>query len=580
MITLSPCPKVYALDQDKAVTPEETLRTVKARLAGLDLDIAAEIRRIDVGRLGIPVFISRCGQDAKAVMPTRKQMGKGATPAQAEASALMELMERYGFFTFWRDRPEMVRLSWEEAEHRYGEALISVEEVARACGSRLSPDFSADTARALLGLRSWMFCPSLRIYDEKIVYVPLDLFRQLGEFNGSSAGNTEAESILQGACELVERHVCAVVDRDRPALPTIDPASAADPVLRELIDKFERAGVQVLLKDFTLGLSVPTVGVLAYDPATFPERSEIVFTAGTAISPTKAAVRALTEIAQLGGDFCTSACYEASGLPKFSEPREADFLREGPTVALDTLPDPEGDDILEELRGRAKALHAQGFNLYSVSTTNPDTQVPTHYNFVPGFAFREREKNASLGLFIGRMIAEEADPDEAERAYTRMDSLVPGAHWLQFFRGLTAMRREDHAEARRFFALAEPLQPEEESRALTAFYRAYTHTLDGDWEAARPGLTLAVELCPDMKEYHNLLGVCLFKLKRFEEAGERFAYILAHLDKGSAVDVQNLGLCRKFMGDTEAARHYLTAALELDPGLEAARTHLAELERQ
>ena len=59
MITLAPCPKVYALDQDKAVTPEETLRIVKARLDGLDLDIAAEIRRIDVGRLGIPVFISR-----------------------------------------------------------------------------------------------------------------------------------------------------------------------------------------------------------------------------------------------------------------------------------------------------------------------------------------------------------------------------------------------------------------------------------------------------------------------------------------------------------------------------------------
>ncbi len=578
MITLAPCPKVYALDQDKAVTPEETLRIVKARLDGLDLDIAAEIRRIDVGRLGIPVFISRCGQDAKAVMPTRKQMGKGATPAQAEASALMELMERYGFFTFWRDRPDMVRLSWEEAERRYGDALISVEEVARACGSILSADFSADTARALLGLRSWLFCPSLRIHDEKVVYVPLDLFRQLGEFNGSSAGNTEAESILQGACELVERHVCAVVDRDRPALPTIDPASAADPVLRELLDKFARAGVQVLLKDFTLGLPVPTVAVLAYDPATFPERSEIVFTAGTAISPTKAAVRALTEIAQLGGDFCTSACYEASGLPKFTEPGEADFLREGPTVALDTLPDPEGDDILEELRGLAKDLRTHGFNLYSVSTTNTGTRVPTHYNFVPGFAFREREKNASLGLFIGRMIAEEADSIEAERAYALMDALVPGAHWLPFFRGMTAMRGENHAEARRFFAQAEPLQPEDESRALTAFYGAYTHTLEGDWESARPGLTLAVELCPDMKEYHNLLGVCLFKLKQFEKAGERFAYILAHLDKGSAVDVQNLGLCRKFMGDTEVARHYLTAALGLDPGLEAARTHLAELE--
>ena len=506
-------------------------------------------------------------------MPTRKQMGKGASPEQAEASALMELMERYGFFTFWRDRPHMECLTWAEAEARFGASLISVQELVKACGGKLSDD----AARALLGLRPWLFYPALRIHDESIVQVPLDLFRQLGEFNGSSAGNTDVESILQGACELVERHVCALIDLERPALPTIDPNSAKDPVLRELLEKFQRAGVRVLLKDFSLDTPVPTVGVLAYDPATFPDSSEIVFTAGTAASPTKAAVRALTEIAQLGGDFCTSACYEASGLPKFASLEEAAFLFEGPKAALDSLPDLEADDILTELRSLAAALHAQGFDLYSVATTNPQTQVPTHYNFVPGFAFREREKNASLGLFIGRMISEEVDPLEAERAYALMETIMPDAHRLPFFRGMTAMRAGDAATARRFFAQAEPLQPEADTKALAAFYGAYTHTLEGEWEQARPGLTKAVELCPEMKEYHNLLGVCLFKLGLHQDAGECFAYILANLDKGSAVDVQNLGLCRKFMGDADEARRLLTAALELDPSLEAARKHLCEL---
>ena len=31
---------------------------------------------------------------------TQKQMGKGGSPAQAEASALMELVERFSFFSF------------------------------------------------------------------------------------------------------------------------------------------------------------------------------------------------------------------------------------------------------------------------------------------------------------------------------------------------------------------------------------------------------------------------------------------------------------------------------------------------
>ena len=114
MITLSPCPKTYSLDQDKALDPEETLARVRKRLQGLPLSLLAETRRIDNGRLGIPVFLSVCGADARGVMPTRKQMGKGVCPAQAEASALMELMERYAFFTFWERLPGAARMTWSE----------------------------------------------------------------------------------------------------------------------------------------------------------------------------------------------------------------------------------------------------------------------------------------------------------------------------------------------------------------------------------------------------------------------------------------------------------------------------------
>ena len=115
-ISLTPCPKGYSLDQDKAFAPEETLAKVKSRLASLPFSILAETRRIDNDRLGIPVYLSVCGAEAKRHMPTRKQMGKGASPAQAEASALMELMERYGFFTFWENLPGARQASWSEAE--------------------------------------------------------------------------------------------------------------------------------------------------------------------------------------------------------------------------------------------------------------------------------------------------------------------------------------------------------------------------------------------------------------------------------------------------------------------------------
>ena len=582
IIELTPCPKAYAHDQDKAAHPESTLERVRARLASLSLSILAETRRIDNGRLGIPVFLSVCGGDAKAIMPTRKQMGKGASVVQAEASALMELMERYGFFSYWGrlySNAETAFCTWDEAEARFGDAIIPLHEVVAACHDRICEG----AARKIMNLRRWLFVPATRIYGHsgkpELCHVPLDLFRQLGEFNGSSAGNTDVESLFQGGCELVERHVCCLVDREQPKLPTIDlaNAAAADPVLADLLKKFRENGVTVLLKDFSLGLPVPTVGAIAWDPASFPETSEIVFAAGTASSPAKAAVRALTEVAQLAGDFNSSACYEASGLTKYAALEETAWLQAGPLVSLNTLPCVDNPDILEELRALASGLKRLGFPLYAVATTNPDTQVPSHYSFAPGLAFRERDANASLGLFAGRMICEQAEAAEAAKALVVLESIYPGAHFIPFFRGMLALREGDAEAARQWFSLAEEKQPDADSQGLAAFYHAYTHTLAGEWESALPGLDRAARLSPDMKEYRNLHGVCLFKLGRYQEAAVEFAYILNRLDKGSVMDIQNLGLCHAYLGNSAEARHYLEAALAIDPGLEAAQKHLKKL---
>ena len=137
MIQLRPCPKSYTADQDKATTPAETVRRVRERLASLDTTILSQTRRVDVGRLGIPVFLSMCGDDAKSVMPTRKQMGKGASLEQAEASALMELAERYSFFSFWRDEARFLPATWTEAQAEYGDALVPLSVILQSVGEGL-----------------------------------------------------------------------------------------------------------------------------------------------------------------------------------------------------------------------------------------------------------------------------------------------------------------------------------------------------------------------------------------------------------------------------------------------------------
>ncbi|MDY7002135.1 MAG: YcaO-like family protein, partial [Thermodesulfobacteriota bacterium] len=240
MMELKDCLKTYTKDQDKALTPSETVSRAKAELLGQGRNILAETRRVDTGRLGIPVFMCVCGQEAREIMPGRKQMGKGATVEQAEASALMELVERYSFFSFWNNEANFIRASWSEAEALFPGKLMPVAEIIHSVGEKIS---EKDATR-ILNLVRWRFAPVANISAGTEVHVPLDWFKKLNEFNGSSAGNTPEESILQGACELVERHMCAIIAKEKPALPSIDPKSASDPVLADLLECYARNNIQ------------------------------------------------------------------------------------------------------------------------------------------------------------------------------------------------------------------------------------------------------------------------------------------------------------------------------------------------
>lgn len=582
-IQLAPCPKGYTRDLDKTVSPAQTIARVQERLKALNLDILADTHRIDTGRLGIPVYLSVCGADARRIMPTRKQMGKGSSLEQAQASALMELMERYAFFHFWQEHPQLIRANWSEAEQRFGADLLPLEAILRSVNDSLD----LASARRIMDLTPWLFYPATHLRSGRTTWLPLDWFKLLSEFNGTSAGNTTEESLLQGVSELIERHVCCRVDQERCVTPTIDvtiassatsgiaAATITDPALKELVTAFEREGIQLILKDFSLGMPLPTVAAIAWDPATFPESSEIVFTAGTASSPAKAAVRAITEVAQLAGDFCSHACYEASGLPKFTELSQVAWLLEGPRVPLDSLPNVEACDIRDELLATLDQLLP--IEVYSVATTHPLLNIPTHYSIAPGLAFRERDRNQSLGLFVGRKLTEEASLDAAAAGLRVLEECSPGAHYLPFFQGMLAMRAEQFDKAQELFTSALPLQPDGDSRALAAFYAGYVDTLQGRWREAVPTLQMAAELCPEMKEYGNLLGVAHFKTEDYAAAAEAFTAVLK-VDKGSVMDLANLGLCHKRLGKTSDAVHCLTAALELDPSLDFARTHLQELQ--
>jgi len=565
--------KGYTLDQDKMMSPEDTVRRFRERLQTVDLDILKETVRIDNGRLGIPVYFSVCGKDAEAVIGTRKQMGKGGTPAQSEASAVMELAERFSFFSFFNNPANVMVAEYRQIEDQ----AIPFEMIAQSVHDT-SGDL--DAAREVFIRMPLRWTWGYNLSRQEPVLVPLDWFFAINEFNGTSAGNGLEEAILQGLCEVVERHVSSIVSRGRLKTPTIDLASVEDPLVTDLVGRYRTAGIRLVASDFTLGMGIPTVAVLAYDPATFPKRSEIVWTAGTTPNPQKALGRALTEVAQLAGDFNTGSNYVASGLPKFRDLLEADYVLYGDDpIPISALPDLSDANMRVEVQACIRAVGRSGMDILVVDVTHPQLGIPAVYTILAGAHFRERASGTSVGMLMAKLTAEKGDPEWALFHLTEMDRLLPHRYYIKFFLGLSHLRRHDPAEGLACLKEALDLRPQDEDRvSIHAYMGACLKDLER-YEEAIEVLEAATRLDPERPEVYNLLGFCHFKLKAHEQAIHAFQNVLA-LNPGSAIDYANIASNYRDMGERDKAVHYYKLALELDETIDFARDNLNRLEGQ
>ncbi len=572
-IRLCSCPKQYTYDQDKACTPVQTVERFQERLKAVDLDILKEVRRIDTGRLDIPVFFSVCGKDAVRIIGTKKQMGKGSTPEQSKASACMELAERFSFFSFLKN-PENFLIGDYAAMRAAGHPVLPISELLHSVHDVTHSPEQLERLLAGLPLR-WTWARNLSCDTD--VLVPFSWFYAVNEFNGPCAGNSIEEALLQGISEVVERHVCAVIAREKQPVPTIDLSSVTDPVARALIDKFERNGIKLYCSDFSLDTGIPSIAALAWDPTTFPEKSELVYTAGTTPGPTKALIRALTEVAQLAGDFETGSNYEASGLPKPLSLAEVDYvLNSGQSIAMSQLPDLSADDMLDELRNCLAALRKNDFEVLAVNTIHPQLQIPAAYTIIPGAHFRERAASGDAALFAAKLAAELLPQAALEKKLATMSQEVPDAYYLEFYRGRNLYDQGLSEAALPCFEAALALEPQEEDKPYLYSYLGSCLRDLGRFEEAVPLLEKGLEYDEERPDLHNILGVCHYKGNRFEEAVYHFQRAV-QLNPVSAIDYANLAINLQRLGRDEEAITNYQIALSQDPDITFAAENLALL---
>lgn len=570
-ITLKDAFKGYTHDQDKVVSPNETVRRFKEKLKKVRLDILEGTVRIDTERLDIPVYFSLCGKDAEAVTGTKKQMGKGGTPEQAEASAVMELAERFSFFSFSKNP----RNFFVEEYRNLKDRALSFELIARSVHDDSN---ELDRAKEVFSRLPLKWCRAYNMTRQEEILIPFDWFYTINEYNGPSAGNCVEEALLQGLCEVVERHVSSIISRNELKSPAINLRSLTDTLTLEMIGKYRRAGVRLFISDFSLDTGIPSIGVLAYDPATFPERSEIVWTAGTTPSPHKALSRALTEVAQLAGDFNSKSNYVASGLPKFKTLEEARFAMHGEgETDITRLPDLSDDNMRIEVENCVSALSRTGLEVIALDVMHPLLEIPAFYTIIPGAHFRERAAGTGVGMFSAKIISENPNPDRAISELKRMDRLLPGKYYLKFFLGTCYLTLDQPAKALSLFEEALRLEPKDQDVPSIYSYLALSLKEMNHFRDAVAALEKAERYDHERTDIYNLMGFCYFKLKEHEKAIECFRKVL-ELDPGSAIDYANIASNYRDLGKKEEAVTYYRLALELDPTIDFARENLHKLE--
>jgi ribosomal protein S12 methylthiotransferase accessory factor len=289
----APGDKHYRIGTHRVCPPEQTLRVLQPHLSRFGITRVADVTGLD--RIGIPVFM--------AIRPNSRSLavsqGKGLDAASAKVSAIMEAVELH------------------QAEHIAQPLMLQAYTDLRATRTVASPDELSLIRDSLFSVHwpiPWI--EGVDLFTGQAVWVPYEIVHAdttvppmpgSGCFergtNGLASGNTSAEAILHGLCEVVERDACALWEHqppERQGATRVDLGTVSNPNVVGLIDQFRSAGVGVEVWDVTSDIGIAAFRAMIFDEASDPILYPIGAALGAGCHPDRdvALCRALTEAAQ------------------------------------------------------------------------------------------------------------------------------------------------------------------------------------------------------------------------------------------------------------------------------------------
>ncbi|MGI5455136.1 TOMM precursor leader peptide-binding protein [Streptomyces sp. CA-249302] len=397
----------------RSLSPQEMLAR-HGRLVDPLTGLVAEIRRDPRGPEALNCFhaghnpvAGPSGLDALRAGLRHTSSGKGVTALHARVSALGEALERHSGFLqgdepVRRGRyadlaPEAVHPDAVQLFHprqfrdrdRWNAGHAAVHRVCDPFDERAETDWTP--VWSLTGQRRRLLPTAYLYYN-----APQAPGRTYcwAHSNGTAAGATLEDAVLQGTLELIERDAVALWWYNRTRQPGIDLTTATDPYVGQVAELHRRLGREIWALDLTSDLGVPVVAALSRRTDRPAGRGQdIVLGFGAHLDPGVALRRALTELNQMlppvveaTADGTGYGCSDPYALDWFRTAAYEDlpYLRPRADAPVVTDRPAPTDDVTADVALLEGRLAARGLELMVLDQTRPDVGLAVARVIVPG----------------------------------------------------------------------------------------------------------------------------------------------------------------------------------------------------
>ncbi len=382
MIELKSVKKKYTEDGYHSISPDETVRIAVQRLRRFGKGVYHGLQDLTpYNSLGLPAYrvIGKARQN---------EWGKGMTPHQAQASALMERIERISSVISHRESIDKVRSPFKDlSEEAISKRMFGLSNIHHVLfGEEKIDEVSMDWVKACsLISKKDVMVPAQHVY----LGFSYSHFPDRLDSNGLASGNTMEEAILQALGEVIERHVHHILYFNRPRLKRLDLSTISNARLKALVERLEKEGYFLLANDASLDLGLNSIACFLYHP----KHEGVVkkyLKVGTSTSPEIALIRAITEAAQnlSVSEYRGQIVRDSKGFSSAASDEDKSicdwFEKNDELISIEDIRSIACGDFFDEINIMTGWIRKKGYDLFAYDLTHPKINIPVVRVMVPG----------------------------------------------------------------------------------------------------------------------------------------------------------------------------------------------------